>query len=360
MYVEIAILGICFVVLLNNLFNSFLLRRVHKDPQLISDSVSVLLPMRNEAENVYALIASLKAQMGLEAVTFHCLNDQSTDGTHDELVRATHSDSRFFLHDGKPLPAGWIGKPFALQQALELSESEIVIIIDADVRLSPHAIASAITLLNACDLDFLSAYPRQIVQTWGERLIQPLLQWSWLSTVPLRLAEKLGNSSFAVANGQFFVVRRSALSNVGGFERISHHVLDDISLARLLLKSGFRGTVSDASKVASCRMYSSWSEIKAGYGKSLKTAFKSPLGFLVTLLFLLATGPGPLLLALSGSQLGLFALTAVILSRAISAYSSGGKINDAFFQPLSTTLLIYLIVYSLLKRNQMFWKGRPI
>jgi cellulose synthase/poly-beta-1,6-N-acetylglucosamine synthase-like glycosyltransferase len=357
---EIVMFLICTAVLSMTLFNFLLLRRVRNEPHPIATSVAVLLPLRNETENIFPLITSLQEQTGLADVKFYCLDDQSSDDTFDKLIAATKGDARFSLHCGEILPEGWIGKPFALQQVFEISTSEIVVVIDADVRLTAHAISSGIFALRSNKLDYLSAYPRQIAESWPERLIQPLLQWSWLATVPLRLAEKLGNSSFAVANGQFFLVRREALMNVGGFRNISDRVLDDISLARLLLKSGFRGTVSDASQVASCRMYNSWSQIKYGYGKSLKTAFKSPVGFILTVLFLLFSGPVPLLFALSGSVLGLVSLGAIILSRAVSAASSGGKKRDSIWQPISTSLLVYLIGYSLIKRKSIYWKGRPV
>lgn len=360
MILELITLSICVLVTTNSLFNFFLLRKVKNLPTNLHGVVAVLLPMRNEAENIADLVKTLKAQVGLDSVTFHCLDDNSYDESFALLQRATADDSRFALHHGAPLPNGWIGKPFALQQVLDLSTSDFVAIIDADVRLSPHAIASSINKMNDLRLDFLSAYPRQLAKTWPERLIQPLLQWSWISTVPLRISEKSINPAFAVANGQFFIATRQALNQVEGFKRISSHVLDDISLARVLLRAGFHGTVSDAGEVAWCRMYSSWAEIKRGYGKSLRVAFKSPIGFIVTTAFLILTGIAPLILTIRGSNFGLFSLVLIFFSRVISAASSGGKIRDALWHPISTLLLMYLIGYSLLMRSRITWKGRHV
>ena len=77
--------------------------------------------------------------------------------------------------------------------------------------------------------------------TFAENLIQPLLQWSWLATVPLRMAEKSSRTSLAVANGQFFIAKRISLEAISGFNQISHQVLDDIELARALIGAGFHG-----------------------------------------------------------------------------------------------------------------------
>ena len=89
--------------------------------------------------------------------------------------------------------------------------------IDADVRLNPDAISASLDLMARNNFDFLSPYPQQIAQTWSERLIQPLLQWSWMATVPLRIAQKSSNPAFAIANGQFFLVKSSSLAKIGGF-----------------------------------------------------------------------------------------------------------------------------------------------
>lgn len=360
MIVEIAAIITCLGVAINSGLNYFLLRRVEDSPSTCVYEIAVLLPMRNESENVSEFVTSLQAQSGLSKVKFHCLDDSSTDETFDLLTRATSSDSRFVLHRGLALPEGWKGKPFALQQVFKESESHIVVIVDADVRLSPSAISNAINKMQSLNLDFFSAYPRQIAISWSERIIQPLLQWSWISTVPLRVAEKSNNPAFAVANGQFFIANRQALFEVGGFEQIKNEVLDDIALARVLLRAGFRGTVGDASKIASCRMYTSWNQIRQGYGKSLRVAFRTPIGFIFTIAFLLLTGIVPLVLALTGSSVGLICLGLLLFSRAISAKSSGGRVRDSLAHPASTALLLYLIGYSILMRRNIAWKGRPI
>ena len=360
MILEFATLLICLLIFANSLLNYFLLRRVQNLPNQISSEVAVLLPMRNEAKNVEVLVKNLKAQVGIASLTFHCVDDESSDETYAHLQLATAEDSRFILHRGAPLREGWIGKPFALQQALNFSNSKIVVIVDSDVRLAPNALASAINLMSRLKLDFMSAYPRQLAGSLTERLIQPLLQWSWISTVPLRIVERSNNPAFAIANGQFFIATREALNHVDGFNQVKSKVLDDIALARVLLSAGFRGTVSDASEVASCRMYSSWEEIKQGYGKSLRAAFKSPIGFIVTLAFLILTGIVPLALTIGGSAFGLLSLMLIIFSRSISAASSSGKIRDSLWHPISTILLIYLISYSILMRGKITWKGRKV
>ena len=324
----------------------------------LAGAVGVLVPMRNEAENVEGLVATLAAQEGL--LHFYLLDDSSEDQTLELLQRFTKADSRFTVIKGAALKDKWIGKTWALQQLYEVSKEDVLVSIDADVRLSNDAINKAVTLMHGARLDFVSPYPRQIARTLGERLIQPLLQWSWLTTVPLRYAESSGQKSMAVANGQFFVVRRSALDSIGGYATVKHAVIDDVFLARELVKSGSSGTVINGSDIAETRMYTSWSQIEAGYGKSLSKAFGSILGALFVVVFLFATSIAPLVLGLIGNPYGWLGFGAIVGTRVLSAIKSRGNVLDSVLHPISVVALIYLIAYSYLMRGSIQWKGRTV
>ena len=324
----------------------------------LTETIGVLVPMRNEAENVEGLIATLAAQEG--SLHFYLLDDNSEDQTFELLQRFTQTDSRFTVIKGGVLKDKWIGKTWALQQLFDASDEEILVSIDADVRLSNDAINKAVTSLNSTRLDFVSPYPRQIAQSFAERLIQPLLQWSWLTTVPLRYAESSGQQSMAIANGQFFVVRRSALAAIGGYQSVKHAVIDDVFLARELVKNGSSGTVINGSEIAETRMYATWSQIKAGYGKSLNQAFGSIVGAVFVVAFLIATCIAPLLLGLLGNPYGWLGFAAIVGTRVLSAMKSRGRVLDSVLHPISVLALVYLIVYSYLRRGSIQWKGRTV
>ena len=334
--------------------------RIPRNGRDLSASVAVLLPVRNEAANIVELVTSLKAQTGISDLKFYFLDDGSEDETLELLKREVAGDKRFSIAGGQQLPEGWLGKPWALEQLRSKVKADYIVNIDADVRLVPKAICVTINLLIDQKLDFVSPYPKQIAKSFGERMVQPLLQWSWLSTVPLRIAEKSGRASLAVANGQFFAVRESALTVVSGYSASKRAVLDDMELARTLLRNGFKGCVADGSHIATCHMYNSWAEVKAGYGKSLWSAFGSRLGSFIAIAFLFLTGILPLLGAIAGFTTGFYALEFVIISRIIAARVSRGRFLDAFLHPISTLILIYLIIYSWSARGKVQWKGRTL
>ena len=337
---------------------NFVQIRTPKGTSELLESVGVIVPLRNEAENVEGLVATLAAQEG--SFHFYLLDDNSEDQTFELLQRFTGADSRFTVIKGAALDDKWIGKTWALQQLFEASKEDVLVSIDADVRLSNNAINKAVTTMHGARLDFVSPYPRQIAQGFAERLIQPLLQWSWLTTVPLRYAESSGQKSMAVANGQFFVVRRSALISIGGYQTVKHAVIDDVFLARELIKSGSSGTVINGSDIAETHMYSSWNEIEAGYGKSLSKAFGSIVGALFVVAFLFITSIAPLILGLLGNTYGWLGFTAIVGTRVLSAIKSRGKVLDSVLHPISVVALIYLIVYSYLMRGSIQWKGRTV
>ncbi|MBF8252026.1 MAG: glycosyltransferase [Actinobacteria bacterium] len=348
-----------FIALFLSLINFITIRKPLADSE-ISDFVSVIVPLRNEANNVIELIENLRSQNSLANVEFILLDDNSDDSTFDLVSAAIEKKPNFRLIQGEPLPFGWIGKVWALHQLLAQTHGEIIVSIDADVRLTHDALSKSITLMKSIQLDFLSPYPRQIAQTLGERLIQPLLQWSWMSTLLLRLSERTAFSSMAVANGQFFVVKKRALDAAGGYEAVKNAVLDDVFLARRLIKTGSHGAVVSGAKIAECRMYSSWSEIEAGYGKSLRHGFGSIFGSVSAIVFIFLTGVAPLILALSGSLWGWLAFASMTITRILSAHRSRMRIFDSLLHPISSTLLIYLILYSYVKRGDVQWKGRTV
>jgi cellulose synthase/poly-beta-1,6-N-acetylglucosamine synthase-like glycosyltransferase len=322
-------------------------------------SFSILVPCRNEAENVSELVATLGA---LDHPRYEVIfiDDNSTDGTGELLSQAIRSHSYMKVISAAPLSDGWMGKPWALSQGLSHATHDYIVTVDADVRLAPNALSAMDSVLLRTGSDFLSPYPSQSAVTMSERLVQPLLQWTWMTTVPLRLAMRSSRPSLAVANGQFLIVKKSALISVGGFAAIQSSVLDDIDLARVLIHGGFRGGVCDGSAIASTRMYTSFREIRAGYGKSMSTGFGGIFGSLALVFVMAVSGILPFIGSIAGSPIATASLLMVIASRIISAISSRSLLIDALLHPISALFFIYLLIYSNLFHSKIMWKGRSI
>jgi len=325
----------------------------------------VVLPVRNETDRVAACLASLLDQIGVPDLEILVIDDGSTDGT-PEAVRATAAgDSRVRLLEAGEPPQGWLGKPNACAAGARTATGTVLVFVDADVRFAPHALAAAVGLLRQEGLDLVSPYPRQLAATVGERLVQPLLQWSWLTTLPLRPAERSPRASLGAANGQFLVVDAATYRTSGGHcaASVRNAVLDDIALLRAVKAVGGTGGVVDGTRLAVCRMYRNWPELQAGYTKSLWSAFGSRGGAAAVVTGLGVVYLVPAVAALGGSLTGLGGYLAGVLGRYLVAERTDGRsLPDAFAHPVSIALLGWLVGRSVHDhhRGRLSWRGRHI
>ena len=328
--------------------------------------MSVLLPLRDEAHRVEpALRALLRALDHCRAdTTLTVLDDESTDGTADLVRRVAGQDPRVTVVEGTPRPPGWLGKPWACAQLAELAvDSSVLVFVDADVVVEPHAVAACVQQLRETGLSLVSPYPRQVAITLAERLIQPLLQWSWLTTLPLRIAERSPRPSLAAANGQLLAVDAGAYRAAGGHAAVRGEVLDDLALLRAVKAAGGTGGVTDGTHLATCRMYDDWASLREGYTKSLWSAFGSPPASAAALGSLSLIYGWPVFAAVGGSPIGAIGYAAGVLGRVAVARRTGGRaMPDSLAHPVSIGLLAWLTAQSWRgrRRRTLTWKGRQL
>ena len=334
-------------------------------PRPVQERVSVLVPARDEAERIEACLRALRASTSLPDLEILVLDDGSSDTTA-ALVRALSKvDPRISLIDGgnQPPPSGWLGKPWACARLAAAATGNVLVFVDADVTVQPSGIAASVELLRTSGLDLVCPYPRQLAVSPGERLVQPLLQWSWLTTLPLRVAESSPRESLAAANGQLLAVDAAAYRHADGHHAVRAEVLDDLALLRAVKRSGGRGTMADGTHVATCRMYASWPEIEAGYTKSLWSAFGSPAGAAVAVSALTLVYVVPAVAAVRGSRIGTAGFAAGVAGRMLVARRVGGRVwPDSLAHPLSIAAFGYLTAASVRRRaaGTLEWKGRAL
>ncbi|SHN67498.1 Glycosyltransferase, catalytic subunit of cellulose synthase and poly-beta-1,6-N-acetylglucosamine synthase [Geodermatophilus obscurus] len=345
--------------------NVALVRRPPAGPPPVRRPVTVVLPVRDEEAQIGGCLTAVLAQQGVPDLRVVVVDDGSTDGTAD-VVRSV-ADPRVCLVAIADPPRGWLGKPHACATGAatgEETDDGVLVFLDADVRLFPDAVAGAVAVLDAHGLDLVSPWPRPVTATAAERLVQPLGPWLWITTLPVRLAERSRRPSLTAANGQFLVVRRSAYARAGGHGAVRGEVIEDVALARAVKRAGGRAVPVDGSRLAACRMYDGWPALRAGYAKSLWASVGgSPGASVAVAAGLTAVWVLPALAALRGSRAGLVGYAAGVAGRAVSAAATGSRIwPDSLAHPLSMLLFDVLLAGSVAgrRRGTLSWRGRPL
>ena len=350
--------------------NMRLIRRPRDESVTIVERVSVLLPARNEAARITPTLRSLLAQEGLPDLEILVLDDGSTDGTGDVVRQVVGADPRVKVIDGPDdlPPAGWLGKSWACHRLAQEATGDVLVFIDADVQLTSRAIASTIHQMRGAELDLLSPYPRQVAITAAERITQPLVVWSWVTALPIRVTECSHYPSMAAAVGQFLVVDARAYRISGGHAAIADLILEDVGVLRALKRAGFTGAPADGSAVASCRMYTSWPEIYDGYTKSVWSAVQpSPVAYALVAVMALAYIAPPVFAVIGPGRAarawGAAGYASGVLGRYAVARRTGERVwPDVLAHPASVSTFAGLILASLRRHRagNLTWRGRPL
>lgn len=141
-----------------------------------------------------------------------------------------------------------------------------------------------------CNLSFfhiLSGFPHQELTSFGQRVLVPAIYLMSTFLIPMWLMDRTRTSLIALAIGQLKVYRREAFEAVGGYCSISKEVCEDVQMARLLKRSGFKIKFIDAKAFVTCNMYSGYVPAFEGIAKTYFSALDhSVMNFLFAGMFL--------------------------------------------------------------------------
>ncbi len=233
--------------------------------------VSVVIPAYNEAENIEPCLLSVLNSTDSEHLEVWVVNDQSTDATWTILqtMQQSCSDPRLHLLQGQPRPEAerWVGKNWACTQAAEQAKGEFLLFIDADVRLHPGAIETAVQTMQQEQIDLLSCVPAIECGCLAEWLVQPLV----MSTIMIGFDLPAINdpaTDYAFAAGPFMLFRRIAYDKIGGHRAVADQVVEDVELARRVKFSGMKLRFVLATALGTLRMYRSGEALWEGWTKN--------------------------------------------------------------------------------------------
>lgn len=333
--------------------------------------VTVMVPARNEEENVEACVRSLLDQdyPNLEIIV---LDDHSTDRTW-KILQQFKKDKRLILMQGKDLPPDWFGKHWACHQMVQIATGELFAFTDADTRHHPSSIKSAVSALLGEGADLVTAIPREEAKTFGENLMIPVMPFAILSFLSLPFAHNVRWPAFSATMGQFMMFKQKTFEAIGGYPGIKHKQVDDMAFGQRIKKLGYSWRLFDGQKRISCRMYRGFTEAFRGFGKTVFSAFgRKVIPFLFVWLWLFCIFNEPLVVTgvriaggpISDLSLGI-ALTTIFVSLilwGINVIKFRFRWWLIFLYPVAFTVTWVMSLYAvwLAATKKATWKGRKL
>ncbi len=355
--------GICLAITTGN---CLFWPRVGKSDLHSLDSVSVLIPARNEANNLPACLETVLEQ-GSVIGEILIYDDHSADNT-PQIIKAYCEQSRKVkLVPAVSLPSDWSGKNFACAQLAKAAKREWVLFLDADARLTANAVNRMLSEVQIRQVTFLSCWPKLEMYTLAEKLLMPLLNFVVFSMYPGWLAlikrpEFACNPGLGLAHGACMLFERKSYEQFGGHGQVKDEIFEDTRIAQRWRADGKAGACLDGQDIIYLRMYSSFREIWSGFQKNFFPAFSHEYNFwlflsLHSLIFLYPF----IYLLFYKSWLPLIVSLLVLLTRLMLVIRFRHSLLSVLFHPLGEFILILLGLSSWWRCKTgrgVVWKGR--
>lgn len=353
-------------------------------PEASGATLSVIIPARNEEDNIGGCLEGLESQQSPPNIgSIVVIDDRSTDKTGQIARKMAERNPLIHTIEGKPLEAGWAGKPHALCQGAqaameamkERSLDQWLCFMDADTVAQPALLRTALNIAQTRSLDLLSLQPEQdLIGPW-ERLIMPCGFFLVAFTQDVRQANDPKDPD-GHANGQFMLIRRQRYEAVGGYASVRGELSDDSAMARLVKRSGGRVAVLGTKSLIRARMYHDLPSIWYGLSRQAGELLGSPLACLIAAVAAVVLASASVFLPVVSAAMWIKqGPHAIIIGAAACGFAGslallGTHIGAArYFKipfwygvlfPIGYMLGAGIGVYAAIarKRNAVVWKGR--
>ncbi|HEY7420169.1 MAG TPA: glycosyltransferase family 2 protein [Ktedonobacteraceae bacterium] len=235
----------------------------------IDASISIIVPVLNEYHRLAPCLEGL-CDLGNEIGEIIIVDGGSVDGTQDLIAIYAQREPRLRLVNAQPIPDGWNGKAWGLHIGLQAVQPDVqwILTIDADVRPRLRLPVTMMRQAQREQLAALSIATSQEIESVGEGLLHPSL----LTTLVYRFGipgKPPRHLHEVQANGQCFLFRRDALTALGGFYSVRHSLCEDVTIARMLMHTGYRIAFYEADHLVTVHMYNGWREMWQNWTRSL-------------------------------------------------------------------------------------------
>jgi chlorobactene glucosyltransferase len=323
--------------------------------------VSILIPARDEESNILTLLNSILEQdyQDYEVIV---LDDDSSDNTYKQCADFAAKHPSFRVITGKPLPDDWLGKNYACYQLANEAKGDLLLFLDADVKLTDNAINSAVHRMYSGKLSLFSLLPNQQMDTLGEKTVVPLLHYGALSLIAFRLVQLAKIAPLSLACGQFMLFEAGCYRHYQWHEKVKDKVVEDLEIAKLVVGIKLNSECLLANNLVSCRMYKGYDSAIKGLGKSALGAFNNSIFSVLIYLLLLIAGPMIVLMTLNANLIMMMA-GLIILARTMVSFMAGqNPLLNIILHPVQMFNFV-LITFSATQRQLTrtnVWKGRRV
>ncbi len=380
-YISLIWLIITGIILIRNQFEFKKLTKLNPS----SDSklfFSICIPARNEEKVIARCINSIQKQ-SYENFEILVLNDESEDKTGEILDRIRLDEPKLTVLDGSPKPDDWLGKPYACYQIAQKAKGDFLIFIDADTWWSDDALAKMAKVIRNKRLDAFTVWPNQHFGSRLEQIVLPLVYYALNSLlvashvteapkwIPSFIRKRVA-PNFAAANGQCIGFSRESYKMINGHESVKNEVVEDVELAKNLIRSNQKLQMFNGINEVHCRMYDEPAKIWNGFRKNFLAGFGNnlilftiawALHIIVFILpyFILAYALYHSMLTLS--ILSFTALFLIFMHRVLLSRQYGWKVSYAFTHLLGVLWfqgLALQCVFDLVFGSKVKWKERSV
>jgi chlorobactene glucosyltransferase len=326
-----------------------------------TNQVSILIPARNEEDNILTLLESIYQQdyKNYEVIVY---DDDSSDGTYAICSSFAARNSSFNVIKGLKLPHGWTGKNYACYQLARQAKGQYFLFLNANEIITNNLINSAVHRMQLYKLGLLSLFANQVMQTPGEITTVPLLHYLLLNMLPLRLVYLLKIPAVSIASGQFMLFDGAAYRQNQWHKQVKNKVVEDTEIMKLLKASSYNGEVLLANGMINCRMYKNWAEAISGFSKNLLAVFNYSIPGLLIYILLLIGGPIVVIMTLNFNLI-FFMAGLIILTRIMISLSANQNVfYNVILHPVQMINLVIIAFLSIQKQltKTVVWKGRRV
>ncbi|MEI8085436.1 MAG: glycosyltransferase family 2 protein [Paludibacter sp.] len=323
--------------------------------------VSILIPARNEEKNIGKLLDDLLTfdYPHFEIIVY---NDNSTDNTGNIVQEYCSNNQSIKLLNGKEPDVGWLGKNYACHQLSVQAKGEILLFMDADVRVENGLLEKSMAYMQKHELNLLSIFPKQMMNNIGVQLSVPLMNWILLSLLPLCLVRLSSWKSFSAANGQFMMFNTHTYKQIFPHKHFKNNKVEDIAILHYFKERKLKVATLLGDNDIRCKMYNSLHEAIEGFSKNIFEFFGGSA--LITILFAITTIVAPVYLYFfNGLADSILYIIFVILIRIFISLASNQSVVKNILLIIPQQIVFVSIIYTAIinkKNRNLKWKNRNI